>query len=206
MNYLLHSTTTGISDPILRAMFAARKQVFVDLLKWDVPVLNGEFEVDQFDDAHAQYLVITDPAGMHLASSRLLPTLRPHILGDLFPWLCDETPPRGARLFEITRFCLDRRLDARGRREARNCLISALVAHALNQSILGYTAIAEMSWYRQIRGFGWRCTDLGAPRPHQGTVIAALHIAIDAATPAALAANGISGSAEAVADDLRVAA
>ena len=66
--------STGPSrDLALRAMFEARKQVFVDLLKWDVPVLGGRFEVDQFDDEHAAYLVLSDDEGRHLASARLLP-------------------------------------------------------------------------------------------------------------------------------------
>ena len=44
--------------PALREMFEARKRVFVDLLKWDVPVLEGRFEIDQFDDEHAAYLIV----------------------------------------------------------------------------------------------------------------------------------------------------
>ncbi|HWU72384.1 MAG TPA: acyl-homoserine-lactone synthase, partial [Sphingomonas sp.] len=35
---------------VLRRMFEARKEVFVDLLGWDVPVLDGRYEIDQFDD------------------------------------------------------------------------------------------------------------------------------------------------------------
>ena len=57
-------------DSALRAMFAARKSVFVDLLKWDVPVVDGTFEIDQFDDRHATYLVLDDGQGEHLASTR----------------------------------------------------------------------------------------------------------------------------------------
>src|SRR3546814_6800436 len=67
-------------DAVLAAMFEARKRVFVDLLGWDVPVLAGRFEVDQFDDVHARYLVLTDRQGSHLGSARLLDTRRPHIL------------------------------------------------------------------------------------------------------------------------------
>src|SRR3546814_5070352 len=59
-------------DAVLAAMFEARKRVFVDLLGWDVPVLAGRFEVDQFDDVHARYLVLTDRQGSHLGSARLL--------------------------------------------------------------------------------------------------------------------------------------
>jgi N-acyl-L-homoserine lactone synthetase len=49
-------------DRTLRAMFEDRKSVFVDLLKWDVPVLDGRFESDKFDDEYANYLIIADIA------------------------------------------------------------------------------------------------------------------------------------------------
>ena len=93
-------------DRRLRTMFEDRKSVFVDLLKWDVPVLDGRFELDQFDDGHATYIIIADENGDHLGSARLLPTTRPHILGTLFPDLCAGPPPIGPGVFEITR-CLE---------------------------------------------------------------------------------------------------
>ena len=108
MLHVLRFGALPTPDLVLRSMFAARKAVFVDLLKWDVPVIGGEFEIDQFDDEHAYYLVLADLDGRHLGSARLLPTIRPHILGDLYPELCDDVPPCGDDVFEITRFCLDR--------------------------------------------------------------------------------------------------
>ena len=113
-------------EPLLRAMFEARKQVFVDLLKWDVPILDGRYEVDQFDDEHAVYLIVADSSGDHLGSARLLPTIRPHILDSLFPSLCAGEPPRSSDCFEITRFCLGRNQSGRQRLETRNRLVSAL--------------------------------------------------------------------------------
>jgi acyl-homoserine lactone synthase len=191
---MLHTIHPGASvgeDAVLRAMFAARKSIFVDLLKWDVPVLDGRFEVDQFDDEHATYLVLTDEAGGHLASARLLPTVRPHILGDLFPQLCADAPPRDPKIYEITRFCLDRGLAAGTRRAARDTLVTALAEHALVHGIMAYTAIAELVWFQQILAFGWRCRPLGLPRIDGATVLAALRIDIDATTPGLLAAAGI---------------
>ena len=44
---------TSPDDRLLRTMFEARKRVFVDLLKWDVPVLEGAYEIDQFDTREA---------------------------------------------------------------------------------------------------------------------------------------------------------
>jgi acyl-homoserine lactone synthase len=175
----------------LRAMFEARKRVFVDLLKWDVPVLEGRYEIDQFDDEHAIYLIVADAAGEHLGSARLLPTTRPHILDSLFPSLCAGEPPRRSDCFEITRFCLGRGQNAKARLETRNRLVSALARYALEKGISTYTGVAELGWLQQILAFGWRCRPLGLPRRIDGRTLGALRIDIDCDTPALLAANGI---------------
>ena len=179
------------AEPPLKAMFEARKHVFVDLLKWDVPVLDGRFELDQFDDPHAEYLIIGDGKGRHLASTRLLRTTRPHILDSLFPQLCATRVPRGPAVREITRFCLDPRVGALARREARNVLVSGLVEHALAKDIEIYTGVAEFGWFQQILAFGWRCRPLGLPQLVDGRMLCALAIEITPGTPALLAGNGI---------------
>ena len=178
-------------EPLLQAMFEARKQVFVDLLKWEVPVLEGRYEIDQFDDEHAIYLIVADAAGGHLGSARLLPTSRPHILDSLFPSLCAGDPLRGHDCFEITRFCLGRNQTSKGRLETRNRLVSAIAEYALENGISTYTGVAELAWLQQILAFGWRCRPLGLPQVIDGRTLGALRIDIDAETPALLAANGI---------------
>lgn len=177
--------------PALREMFEARKRVFVDLLKWDVPVLEGRYEVDQFDDEHAAYLIVPDEGGGHAGSARLLKTTRPHILHTLFPELCAAPPPRGDRVLEITRFCLGRGQSAEQRLETRNRLVSALVRYALENGVETYTGVAEMGWLQQILAFGWRCRPLGLPRPIDGKMLGALRIDISEETPALLEANGV---------------
>ena len=177
--------------PALRSMFEARKRVFVDLLKWNVPVLDGRFEVDQFDDEHAVYLIVADDGGKHLGSARLLNTERPHILDTLFPHLCAAPPPRGPDVLEITRFCLGRNQTAQQRLHTRNCLVAALVDYALAQHVTVYTGVAELGWLQQILAFGWRCRPLGLPRVTDGKTLGALRIDIAAETPALLAANAI---------------
>jgi acyl-homoserine lactone synthase len=191
---MLHVSRFGSEptpDGVLRSMFAARKSVFVDLLKWDVPVIDGTYEVDQFDDEHATYLVLADTDHAHLASARLLPTTRPHILGDLYTELCDTLPPQGRDIFEITRFCLDRRLSAADRRCVRDHLVTGLVDHALTTGITSYVAIAGMGWFQQILTFGWQCRPLGSPVTIDGVSLIALSIEIDPDTPSRLAAAGI---------------
>jgi acyl-homoserine lactone synthase len=191
MLQILRSHETPAGDLVLREMFAARKAVFVDLLKWSVPVVDGAYERDQYDDEDATYLVLTDGGGRHLGSTRLLRTDRPHILGSLYPELCAGGAPRGANIREITRFCLDRRLKAAERRKVRDTLIMALADHALATGIRAYSAIAQLGWFEQILAFGWRCRPLGTPRSRDGAVLAALRIDIAGDTPALLRATGI---------------
>ena len=180
----------------LRSMFEARKRVFVDLLKWDLPVLADRFEVDHFDDPHATYLMVTDGQGGHLASARLLPTTRPALLDGLFPYLVAGPVPKGPAIFEITRFCLSAGIGARQRRAARDTLLVGLVEHALAHGIATYTGVAELSWFRQIETFGWDCRLLGETAIHDGRALVALTLAIDAGTLARLATAGI-GNGEA---------
>lgn len=179
------------SNMAMRAMFAARKQVFVDLLKWDLPVLDGRFEIDQFDTPDARYLILLGADGQHRASARLLPTTGPHILGDLYPHLCDGDVPRGPRMLEISRFCLDRNQDAASRLSARNQLVTALVDHAMREGIDCYTGVAELGWLAQILRFGWQCEPLGEPYGNTGSKIGALRIRIDDQTRARLERTAI---------------
>jgi acyl-homoserine lactone synthase len=177
--------------PALREMFEARKRVFVDLLKWEVPVVEERYELDQFDDEHATYLIVRGDNGRHSGSARLLKTNRPHILDTLFLELCAVPPPRGPDVLEITRFCLGRERGSRGRLETRNLLVSGLVRYALENHIRTYTGVAEMAWLQQVLAFGWRCRPLGLPRRIGGRLLGALRIDISPETPALLEASGI---------------
>lgn len=191
MNTLERTAPQLIEYPALRAMFEARKRVFVDLLGWDVPVLAGRYEIDQFDTPEAVYLLLVDAQGRHRASARLLQTSRPHILADLFPMLCEYAVPRNRRTWEITRFCIDPQLSRAERRTARDELVSVLVDHALEQGIESYTAVANLPWSKQIARFGWQCRPLGQCQKVRGEILVGFQIEIDSETPVALARKGI---------------
>src|SRR3546814_16877834 len=105
-------------------MFASRKSLFVDLLKWDLPVLEGRYEIDQFDDEYARYLILADRGDGHLGSARLLPTMRPHILDSLYAGLCAAARPRRTSVVENTRFCPERHTSAVERPPMRYTLVN----------------------------------------------------------------------------------
>ncbi|MDB5584960.1 MAG: autoinducer synthase [Bradyrhizobium sp.] len=180
-----------LADPSTAAMFEDRKRLFVDTLRWDVPVTDGRFEIDAFDGPVATYIAALDGQGGHIGSMRLLPSSGPHILGSLFPSLCRNLVPRGDTILEITRLCLPVRLGAARRLAVRNRLISAMVDHALLGGITALTAVVAWDFLEQVLRMGWRCSALGDPTIIGGARLGAFRIELDADTPSPLAATGI---------------
>jgi acyl-homoserine lactone synthase len=164
---------------ILENMHRERKCVFVDQLKWDVPC-EGDIERDQFDDAAAEYLIIADAStGAHLGSMRLLRTDKPHILGSLYPHLCERIVPASPDIREITRLCLSRKLKSADRRMVFHRLVTALVEYGMLSGISAYTAVTSMHWLTQTLSLGWRCVPLGLPQTVGGEMVAAMMIHIE---------------------------
>lgn len=181
----------SISDARHASMFRDRKRLFVDLLEWDVPVVDNQFEIDRYDGDGALYLIALDDDGYHIGSMRLLPTVPPHLLSDLFGKLCDGDIPRGTSVMEITRLCLPQRLGCAGRLAVRNRLITAMVDHALGTGVTAFTGVVTASYREQVLAMGWRAEPLGRPRSLGNGPLGAFRLEIDSDTPALLAANGI---------------
>ncbi|WP_394439000.1 acyl-homoserine-lactone synthase [Sphingobium naphthae] len=180
----------SLTDVRLASMFADRKALFVDLMRWSVPVVDGAYEIDQFDGADATYLIAVEH-GEHVGSMRLLPADRPHILDSLFPDLCDTAVPAGTHVAEITRLCLPCRLGTARRLEIRNRLISAMVDHAATAGIASLTGVVSSGFLAQILRMGWHCERLGKARRHFGSSLAAFRVDLDAHSSERLAEAGI---------------
>lgn len=91
----------------IAAMHRLRKRVFHDLLKWDV-IVEGDQEIDRYDDANPVYILSYSPDGQLRGSLRLLPTLGPNMLDDTFPILLGGRPEiRSASIWESSRFCIE---------------------------------------------------------------------------------------------------
>ena len=189
MVHILHGYS--LADPRAQSMFEDRKTLFVDTLGWDVPVVDDRFEIDIYDGDPATYILSTDEHGRHIGSLRLLPTIGAHLLGDHFSILCDQAPPRGITVREITRLCLAQRLGAAGRLSIRNRLISAMVDHARSIGVTMLTGVVTAAYRKQVMAMGWRSSSLGPARVINGATLGAFRLDIDDDTPARLAANGI---------------
>jgi acyl-homoserine lactone synthase len=182
----------SLANPTDAAMFEDRRRLFIDLMRWALPVVAGQYEIDQFDGADAIYIVEADAHGCHRGSMRLLPSIRPHILGDLFAPLSERPVPRGHNTWEITRLCLPSRLGAPARLAVRNRLISAMVDHALASGITTLTGVVRPAFRKTVLAMGWDAAPLGPVREMGGMALGAFRIAIDSDTPMRLARTGIS--------------
>jgi N-acyl-L-homoserine lactone synthetase len=194
MLHIINKTNQDQFPDLLESMFADRKRVFIDALGWDLPVTLGRYEIDQFDDDHAVYIIASDDAGSHLGSLRLLRTDRPHILSNLFPALCDHAIPRGVSICEVTRFCASPIVQKVNRRAMRNTLIAAMVDHALDTGISALTGVVTSHFLDQILTMGWRCEPLGERIQMRGAELGAFCAHVDENTTVKLAKAGIYSS------------
>ena len=181
----------SLADARDTAMFEGRRRLFVDLMRWDVPVVQGRFEIDQFDGPDAIYIAEYVDCADHRGSLRLLPSVGSHILGDLYPELCAGPVPRGLDVREITRLCLPALVGARERLRVRNRLIRPMVDHALAAGIRTLTGVVRPSFRDTILDMGWEASPLGPERRVDGMGLAVFRIEIENDTPSRLARTGI---------------
>lgn len=167
----------------LAGMHADRKRVFVDTLHWDLPVVDGRYEMDEYDTDEAIYLVVQAPlSGDHLGSVRIVPTTGAHLLGDKFAFLCDGPVPTGADVWEITRLCTAPGLPRETASRVRQQLALALVEFALIGGISRYTMMTHMALLAGVLATGWDCEPLGLPADVGGEMVGALQVMIDPST------------------------
>lgn len=156
MIHVIDNHLAADNRPLLRSMFADRKRLFVDLFGWDVPVIDGQYEIDQFDNAHTIYVIAANSDGAHEASIRLFPSVQPHMLGTLFPHLCPLGVPVDEATWESTRLCLPQRHGAERRRMLRNMLFAAMVDVALERGIQRYTGVIPDPFRKEVLAMGWQ--------------------------------------------------
>lgn len=186
MVHVINRQNASLYGSLLEAMHKDRKRVFIDTLRWNLPH-EAERELDGFDDEHAEYLIVTDrETGDHMASLRLLRTDRPHLMSEVFPFLCEHGVSGGPNVREVTRFCLSPRLPARDRLRMRNVLVNGLVRYAMALEVSALTGVSQLGFLNQILSAGWQCTPLGLPQSIDGCTVGAFQIDVCPATLASL--------------------
>lgn len=165
MIYIVSAENRRRFHHLLTEMHRQRKQVFIDKLKWRLEESAG-LEIDAYDSQEAIYLIEAGtPTSEVKVSARLLPTMRPHLLGEQFADLCEERLPAGPQVWEATRFCPapDTPTGA-PRRQMLGRMIAGIMETALLFGIEEITYVADAALAPLAMKVGWDARALGAPR------------------------------------------
>lgn len=156
------------------SMYRLRYDTFHKRLGWQVHTEDGrEFdEFDRFDNTH--YIIGKAQDGTVDAHWRLLPTLGPYMLKDVFPELLDGHPaPQTGEVWELSRFALATDRLATGEHGGNTQigfgrLSMALLREAGNfafaNGIKRYVTVTTAAIERMLNQTGLHVTRLGHPR------------------------------------------
>ena len=130
--------------PLLDEMFQARKRLFHDRLGWDVTIDSKGREKDAYDTFSPLYLISIDDRNRHRGSLRLLPTTGKTMLRDHFASVFDGMAIDSPRIWECTRFCVDR--------DTSDPLTHAELSMVTNELLLGMSEIGRAYGLSKIAG------------------------------------------------------
>lgn len=161
---------------LIDQMHQDRKRVFVDWLKWDIPVV-GDKEIDQYDTDDAIYIIDVDAEGNHVASIRLLPCSVPTLMAEHFSDMVQSPVPADDTAWEMTRLCANPNVkDKLAQWTGRKNITVAAIEFALMRNIKQLIFVTHSSWVPTILSVGWDIELLGLPRKDGTESIAAMRI------------------------------
>jgi acyl-homoserine lactone synthase len=180
----------------LEQHFRLRHDIYVGERGWhDLTRPDGR-EVDAFDTDDAVYLLGILPGRGVVAGSRLVPSLKPHLMSDVFPELAPQGVPRANDIFEWTRIFVVPAL----RQSGTPCLAAGIVycgivEFCLQRNVSRLSIVCETYWIGRLAALGWNPQPLGPPIGHRGETIIGLIVDMGAAELEAVRrAYGISRS------------
>lgn len=165
LRYLLHEPANQVKPPLLSDMFVMRDAVFRQRLCWDVRERNG-LERDCYDLLGATYCLCVDQEEQVLGSWRLLPTVGPNLLKDVFAHLLGGNEiPCGPRVWEASRFAVGtaERAPNGAVSEATAGLIAAMLECGMNFGIERIVAVCDVRFERVLQRSGLRTSRYGDP-------------------------------------------
>jgi acyl-homoserine lactone synthase len=183
MIYIVTAENERLFRDEMEQAYRLRHRVFVEEKGWsDLAKADGR-EIDQFDDGRAVHMLYLQE-GRVLGYQRMLPTLRPHLLSDVLPELCEGERPVGPHIWEWTRYCVDPAHRDRGRvlSPVGSALLTGIVEWGLPSGVS--TIVIQMNplWLLRLVQLHFRTIPLGLPRPIAGEATLAVTAGFDRRT------------------------
>lgn len=151
----------------LEEHFRLRHQIYVGERKWMALERPDGREIDQFDTDDAVYLLALEQ-GRVVGGTRLVPTLRPHLMNDVFPFLANVAGvQRGPGIVEWTRIFVAP--SHRGpERKVLHTVLAGMMEYCLESEISAITVVMETWWLPRFLELGWDVRPLGLPAVIEG--------------------------------------
>jgi acyl-homoserine lactone synthase len=173
--------------------FRIRHRIYVEERRWMALERPDGREVDQFDTEDAVYLLAIE-RGKVVGGTRLVPTLGPHLMADVFPFLANVRGiQRGPDTMEWTRIFVVP--EHRGRdSKILHTVLAGMFEYCLRNEISTITVVMETWWLPRFLELGWEVKPLGLPAVIEGMNCVGTMITVDeAAYRRTLAFKGVTG-------------
>jgi acyl-homoserine lactone synthase len=171
--HAIHAGNRHLYKDALDQHYRIRHEIYVGERKWmDLKRPDGR-EIDQFDTDNAVYLLGIEPGKGVIGGSRLVPTLEPHLMSDVFPELANHRGlPRSADIFEWTRiFIVPARRETGRLSKAAGIVYCGILEFCLSHVIRQISVVCEAYWIPRLLALGWNPVLLGTPIEKDGMTI-----------------------------------
>lgn len=188
---VVSGTRSQLSPDLEVALATYRYEVFIETLRWQLPVENG-LERDQFDRPDTLYVIARDACESVCGCARLLPTTQGYLLDEVFPGLMNGAPaPHAPDVWELSRFSTKatREASTPSRDEARRrfcVLFAAVVEAAIEQGATRLITFTALGVERILRSIGMHAHRVGPPQLIDSEPVLAMWIELDDQTRQAL--------------------
>jgi acyl-homoserine lactone synthase len=158
-----------------------RHDIYVRENNWKNLHVEDGCESDQFDNDDATYILAIED-GRVLGGSRFVPTIKPHLLNDVFPSLADvRGVPRSPDIFEWTRLfaVAEKRDRAAGAGSVTGKILCGGLEFLLGEEATGFTLVTEAWWLTRTYSWGWKLSPLGMPALFDGEWLVASYVPVN---------------------------
>jgi acyl-homoserine lactone synthase len=180
----------------LEQQFRLRHEIFVKERGWKEFDRDGIYEMDQYDDENATYLISVDEYDEVVGSSRIYPTALPHMLSEQFPALVDGAVPQRIDLVEFTRLAICK--SQRGTQIYHEQFLG-LQEFCLDQGMSGATTLIRTHRIPIVQKAGMNVTPLGLSQEINGEMCTA--ILIEASEEILMRMRNVAGISRSVMED-----
>lgn len=181
MLHVVSAENRELYAPQVEESFRIRHRIYVKERGWHDLDRPDEREVDQFDNDDAIYLLALDEnSGRVLGGSRLVPSLKPHLMSEVFPQLASTRElPRAPDVFEWTRYyVIAERREPHAISDISCTILCGVQEYCLENGIAQLSIVTEPFWITRFLDLGWRPRPLGLGIRWQGMDVIGITVEI----------------------------